>query len=120
MDDRIKFVARVLDGEQMSDLCRGFGISRRTRYKIYIRYKACGLEALSDRSKRPVKFGNQLPMQVEKTILSIKEEKPDWEAAKAGVPFFHVSYRFGEPIGNPLAFANVDELTTYFSKLAQS
>jgi len=82
MDERLKFVARVLDGEQMTELCREFGISRKTGYKIYNRYKACGLEALSDRSKRPVKFGNQLPMQVEKTILSIKEEKPSWGARK--------------------------------------
>jgi len=82
MDERLKFVARVLEGEQMSDLCREFGISRKTGYKIYNRYKACGLEALSDRSKRPVKFGNQLPMQVEKTILSIKQEKPSWGARK--------------------------------------
>lgn len=82
MDERIKFVARVLDGEQMSDLCREFGISRKTGYKIYNRYKECGLEALSDRSKRPVKFGNQLPIQVEKTILNIKQEKPNWGARK--------------------------------------
>ena len=82
MDERIKFVARVLDGEQMSNLCQEFGISRKTGYKIYNRYKECGLEALNDRSKRPVRFGNQLAMQVEKTILSIKQEKPNWGARK--------------------------------------
>lgn len=82
MDERIKFVARVLEGESMSDLCREFGIARKTGYKIYNRYKQCGLEALSDRSKRPVKFGNQLPLQVETTILKIKSDKPTWGARK--------------------------------------
>jgi len=82
MDERIKFVARVLDGEQMTELCREFGISRKTGYKIFNRYKDCGIEALSDRSKRPVRFGNQLPFQVEKTILGLKQEKPNWGARK--------------------------------------
>ena len=44
MDERIKFVARLLDGEQMAGLCREFGISRKTGYKIFNRYKDCGLE----------------------------------------------------------------------------
>ena len=38
-DKRIKFVARLLDGESMSRLCQEFGISRKTGYKIFNRYK---------------------------------------------------------------------------------
>ena len=33
MDERLKFVARLLDGDQMAGLCREFGISRKTGYK---------------------------------------------------------------------------------------
>lgn len=82
MDERLKFVARIIDGEQMSELCREFGISRKTGYKIFNRYKECGLEALSDRSKRPVRFGNQIAFQVERTILNLKQDKPSWGARK--------------------------------------
>ena len=82
MDERIKFVGRVLDGESMSSLCREFGISRKTGYKIFTRYKECGLEALQDRSRRPVRYGNQLPFQVEKCILRLKQDKPSWGAKK--------------------------------------
>ena len=39
MDERLKFVARLLDGEKMAVLCREFGISRKTGYKIFERYK---------------------------------------------------------------------------------
>jgi len=53
MDERLKFVARLLDGEKMSPLCREFGISRPTGYKIFNRYKDCGLDGLQDRSRRP-------------------------------------------------------------------
>ena len=34
MDERFRFVARLLDGEKMAVLCREFGISRKTGYKI--------------------------------------------------------------------------------------
>jgi transposase len=46
MEERLRFVARLLDGEGMSDVCRSFGISRKTGYKIFDRYKEHGLEAL--------------------------------------------------------------------------
>ncbi len=82
MDERMRFVSRVLEGETMSSLCRDFGISRKTGYKIYNRYKECGLKALYDRSRRPVRYGNQLPLQVEKQILSLKKDKPSWGAPK--------------------------------------
>ena len=42
VDERLRFIARRLDGEKMAGLCREFGISRKTGYKIYARYKDCG------------------------------------------------------------------------------
>ena len=65
MDERLRFVARLLDGEKMAALCREFDISRKTGYKIFQRYKDCGLEGLTDRSRRPYRQANQLPFQVE-------------------------------------------------------
>jgi len=76
MDDRLKFVARLLEGEQMSLLCREYGIWRKTGYKIYDRYKESGIEALTDRSRRPVRYGNQLPEVLESMIIGLKREKP--------------------------------------------
>jgi transposase InsO family protein len=82
MDERLRFVARLLEGEQMSHLCREFGISRKTGYKIYDRYKETGLEGLTDRSRRPVRYANQLPPQVEAQIVRCKHDKPHWGARK--------------------------------------
>ena len=63
MDERLKFIARLLDGEKMAPMCREFGISRVTGYKIFKRYKECGLDALNDRSRRPyrhcLRFGTR-------------------------------------------------------------
>lgn len=82
MDERVKFVARLLEGEKMAGLCREFGISRKTGYKIFGRYKECGLHGLSDRSRRPYRHANQLPFQIETLIVSLKKEWPTWGAAK--------------------------------------
>jgi len=82
MDERLRFVARLLEGERMSDMCREFGISRKTGYKIYDRYKEHGLEAFTDRSRRPWRYANQLPAQVEAAIVRVKREKPHWGARK--------------------------------------
>jgi transposase len=82
MDERLRFVARLLDGEKMALLCREFDISRKTGYKIFNRYKDCGLEGLTDRSRRPYRQANQLPFQIETLIVQLKREYPPWGAPK--------------------------------------
>jgi hypothetical protein len=93
VDERLRLVARVLDGEAMSDGCRFFGISRKTGYKIFNRYKEHGLEALSDRSRRPVRYANQLPQPIEslmrdriRNYRSQGEDVPAPESACAKTP----------------------------------
>jgi len=82
MDERARFVLRLNDGESMASLCREFGISRVTGYKIYDRYKECGIEGLTDRSRRPFRYANKLPPSVEAAILGARREKPTWGARK--------------------------------------
>jgi putative transposase len=82
MDERLRFVARLLEGEKMAPLCREFDISRKTGYKIFERYKDCGLQGLTDRSRRPYRQANQLPCQIESLILRFKREQPSWGAPK--------------------------------------
>jgi hypothetical protein len=59
MDERLKFIARLLDGERMAGLCREFGISRKTDNKILTRYNEIDLDGLTDRSRRPYRHANQ-------------------------------------------------------------
>src|SRR6202158_3095694 len=82
MDERLQFVAPRRAGEAMADLCREFGISRKTGYKIFDRYQECGVEGLTDRSRRPYRYANQLPFQVENYILNVKREHTSWGARK--------------------------------------
>jgi transposase len=58
MDERLRFVARLLDGEAMSDVCREFGISRKTGYKVFNRYKELAWKrsatAVADQCAMPI------------------------------------------------------------------
>lgn len=82
MDERLRFVARLLEGEKMAPLCAEFGISRKTGYKIFDRYKDCGVAAFTDRSRRPYRQANRLPPQLEAVIVRLKREYPAWGAPK--------------------------------------
>jgi Homeodomain-like domain len=37
VEERLRFVARLLDGEAMTEVCREYGISRKTGHKIFDR-----------------------------------------------------------------------------------
>lgn len=47
VDEKLKFLARYLEGEKMAPLCREFGITRPTGYKLIERFKMIGVR-LSD------------------------------------------------------------------------
>ena len=82
MDERLKFVARRLAGEPLAELCREFGISRKTGNKFLERYKRLGPSGLEDLTRRPAKLARQSSPQVQKLILDLKGDKPTWGAAK--------------------------------------
>ena len=82
VEERMRFVLRLKDGESMAGLCREFGISRVTGYKVYERYKECGLEGLTDRAITPYRYANTLPAQLEAMIVAMRRERPTWGARK--------------------------------------
>src|SRR6202043_3098144 len=82
VEERMRFVLRLKDGESMASLCRQFGISRVTGYKIYERYKECGLAGLTDRARTPYRYANKLPVQLETMIVAMRRGKPSWGARK--------------------------------------
>ena len=76
-DERMRFIARLLDGEAMSRLCDEFGISRKTGYKIWNRYQNTGVYALVDRSRKCTSsarmghFGFQVKRQSEPMLIGL-------------------------------------------------
>jgi len=82
MDERTKFIGRLLEGEKMIDVCRAFGISRKTGYKFRERYLKQGLEGISDLSRAPKRHPNQTSKEIEELIVSLRKEKGTWGPKK--------------------------------------
>jgi putative transposase len=82
MIERGIFVTRLEKGERMADLCKEFGISRKTGYKFLERYKRCGEIGLSNQSRRPERFAHSISQEIEDLIVAMRWEHPTWGAPK--------------------------------------
>jgi transposase InsO family protein len=82
MDEKLKFIARYLEGESISSLSREFGVSRTTGHSLVKRYREMGSEALVAQSRAPKRYANKLPIQVEALILDLKRKYKNWGAPK--------------------------------------
>lgn len=82
MSERTKFIARLLDGERMTDLCREFEISRKTGYKLAERYAKAGPHGLYDRSRRPKRSPNRTAGSVVQRIVRLRRRYPTWGPKK--------------------------------------
>jgi transposase-like protein len=55
MDQRMRFVVAVAEGDEAFAMeCRRFGVSRKTGYKWYRRYREAGVAGLADASRAPL------------------------------------------------------------------
>jgi hypothetical protein len=82
VSERLEFVQRWLGGERVSDLCREFGISRKTAYKMRARFEEHGARGLFDVSRARKTQGRRTPLEVERAVLSVREKHPTWGARK--------------------------------------
>lgn len=82
LDERMSFITRSQSGEKVTDLCKEFGISRKTAYKFIERYLKHGPSGLHDVSRRPHHCPNQTPEAIKSLILNTKQDRPTWGASK--------------------------------------
>jgi len=78
VNERMRFVLRLEDGERMSELCREFGISRKTGYKIYSRFQDLGPAGLYDESRAPKRQWQQTPPEIEDLIVKLRKRHVTW------------------------------------------
>lgn len=76
------FVSRVKSGERVSELCREFGISRKTAYKLLARVEEEGVAGLYERSRAPHHVRHAIAGELETMLLELKERYPSWGARK--------------------------------------
>src|SRR5260221_872495 len=84
MDERVKFIAAYLESKAacFGDLCRDFGISRKTGYKWLRRYEASGAAGLEERSRAPHTHPNALPDELAQALLALRRTHPRWGPRK--------------------------------------
>src|SRR5688572_10052279 len=82
MDLRKEFFARLAAGERMIDLCRAYGISRKTGNKFRQRYEQLGADGLADRSRAPKVIPHKPTPEVEQVIVEERRAHPTWGPKK--------------------------------------
>lgn len=83
VDQRMEFVLRVLRGvERFGDVCREYGISRKTGYKWKERFLSEGLNGLGDESRRPKTSPAELSETMVCQIVKLKHAHPGWGPRK--------------------------------------
>jgi len=66
----------------MTDLCKEFGISRKTGHKIWKRYQEAGPSALLDQSRAPHLIPHRTRPEIKEVVLAAKKEHPTWGPKK--------------------------------------
>ena len=92
MRERWKLVQAYANGEaSMAELCRRFGVSRKTGHKWWHRYCEEGKDGLRGRSSRPRRSPSQTPEEVERAIIRLRRTYPCWGPRKLRVALKHDS-----------------------------
>lgn len=83
MTERIEFVVRAIRGDStISDLCREYGVSRKTGHKWLRRYEGIGhLQGLNEISRRPHTSPQRTPRVIEDRVVELRE-KHGWAGKK--------------------------------------
>jgi len=83
VDQRNEFVRLASSGTiTMTDLCRRFGISRQTGYRLLRRVASEGAAGLMDRSRRPHNTPRRVAAAIEAQVLAMRDRHPAWGGRK--------------------------------------
>lgn len=82
-EERFRFIEQLRRGQlNMAEVCRAFGISRKTGYKWLERYEGGGIGALSDQSRAPHCQARQVLPEVAAEVMKLRTSHPSWGPAK--------------------------------------
>jgi transposase InsO family protein len=104
MDLRVEFLNRLAQGERLVDLCRDYGISRKTAQKFKARFAARGKEGLTDLSRAPLVIPHKTPPEMAELIVAERRAHPTWGPRKLKVT---LERRLGRPLPSHSAIGAV-------------
>jgi transposase InsO family protein len=82
MDLRTEFIRRLGENERLSDLCREYGISRKTGHKFKKRFEQLGIEGLENQSRAPRVIPHKTSAEVEAIVVAERKMHPTWGGKK--------------------------------------
>jgi putative transposase len=83
VEERVRFAVEYESGEwTMAELCRHYGIARKSGYEMVARWQQEGAEGLKDRSRAPLVHPNQTPAEVEAAVLALRRAHMSWGPRK--------------------------------------
>jgi transposase InsO family protein len=82
VSERMTFISRLKAGERMADLCREYGISRKTGYKLAERFDRLGPIGLYDASRKPQRLARKKPEAVRRHFIEARAAHPTWGSRK--------------------------------------
>jgi transposase InsO family protein len=82
VDLRREFISRLAKNERLTDLCREYGISRKTGSKFKKRYEQLGAAGLIDQSRAPRVIPHKTPPEVEEVIVAERQLHSTWGPKK--------------------------------------
>lgn len=89
MEQKIEFICEWRTGKYtITELCKSFGISRPTAYKLIHRFENQGFEGLKEQSRKPGKHPSTTDQKIIDSILKLKEKHKLWGAKKIRVLMF--------------------------------
>jgi transposase InsO family protein len=86
----------LAEGANRAELARRFEVSRKTAYKWLSRYRAGGVSALADQSRRPHRFRQPTPAEMERAVLAVRQAHQAWGGRKIKARLKHQGH-FGIP-----------------------
>lgn len=107
MDQRMEFAIKALSCSNFGELCREYGISRKTGYKWRERFVAGGLGGLVEESRRPRGHARELPEAVVCRMVRLKQAHPHWGPRKVRV--LYARKHPGEALPSESSFKRVLE-----------
>lgn len=82
MDAKMEFISRLNTGERMTDLCREYGIARKTGHKLQKRFAAEGVVGLTERSRAPHYVPHKTSLEVAGLVTEARQAHPAWGPKK--------------------------------------
>jgi transposase InsO family protein len=83
LEQRNEFITEWLKDEQtFTELCRRFGIARKTGYECVARFEGAGRAGLAERSRAPLHSPQAMTSAVATAIIAERQKRPTWGARK--------------------------------------